>query len=286
VTGLRNLVLILALANLGVLAVFSWVIERPPPSPEYDGPGITLLRELDPDAPIARSVLAARQAAAPSSVSAARLPVDDESGNQASTPIDASSPPDANPPGNADSVVGEFAGVEQTVEQPLLADQDEVTGTELGRCISIGPFQEAANADAAMDTLVDAGFEPSRATREKEVWDGYWVYIEQIGDIATARSVQADLADNGIEDTQIVSTDSGNLLSLGVFSEITRAGSQAERVNQVGYEATIADNLTTTETLWLDVTLTSEQSLALDMLQAPGRISRLEFQPCLVDEDG
>lgn len=283
---MRNLVLILALANLGVLAVFSWVIERPPPSPEYDGPGITLLRELDPDAPIARSVLAARQAAAPSSVSAARLPVDDESGNQASTPIDASSPPDANPPGNADSVVGEFAGVEQTVEQPLLADQDEVTGTELGRCISIGPFQEAANADAAMDTLVDAGFEPSRATREKEVWDGYWVYIEQIGDIATARSVQADLADNGIEDTQIVSTDSGNLLSLGVFSEITRAGSQAERVNQVGYEATIADNLTTTETLWLDVTLTSEQSLALDMLQAPGRISRLEFQSCFVDEDG
>jgi hypothetical protein len=137
-----------------------------------------------------------------------------------------------------------------------------------------------------MDTLVDAGFEPSRATREKEVWDGYWVYIEQIGDIATARSVQADLADNGIEDTQIVSTDSGNLLSLGVFSEITRAGSQAERVNQVGYEATIADNLTTTETLWLDVTLTSEQSLALDMLQAPGRISRLEFQSCFVDEDG
>ena len=78
----------------------------------------------------------------------------------------------------------------------------------------------------------------------------------------------------------IPNSDSGTLLSLGVFSEIARAASQAARVDELGYEATIADSMQTTETQWLDVTLTSEQSIVLELLQAPGTISRLEQRPC------
>ena len=129
--------------------------------------------------------------------------------------------------------------------------------------------------------LVDDGFDPSRTTREDEVWDGYWVYIEEIENFSAAQEIQTELAENGLDDTQIIAnSEGGNLLSIGVFSDITRAAAQAERVNQAGYEATIADNSATRETHWLDVTLTGEQSIGLEMLQAPGRISRLEILEC------
>jgi hypothetical protein len=287
VIGLRNLVLALALANLGVLAVFAWVVDRPAPAPKYDGPGITLLRELDPNTPIARSVSAIPQIAD-------SLAESSSSGDESS---DFRDDANADNPAGSDAVSNDSATLGETpvppepisaelaTEAAIAAEQAAISGTESGRCVSIGPFPEDVAA-AAFDTLVEAGFEPLRAVRESEVWDGYWVYIGQVGDLTAARAVQAELAANGLSDTQIVSTaGNGNLLSLGVFSEITRAGAQAERVNRIGYEATIADNLTQTETQWLDVTLTSEQSLALDMLQSPGQISRLEVLDCEPAED-
>ena len=247
---MRNLFLLLVLLNLGALAFFSWVIGEPEPSPAYDGAGIMLLRELDADAPIMRSNSRATQAEVSDVVEEGSVAVDETPVEQLSNSID-----------------------DDTV--------DEATEPQLSRCISIGPFAEPPEADAAMATLAEAGFDPSRSMREVEVWDGYWVYIEQIEDMAAARSIQADLAENGLEDTQIISAlGRGNLLSLGVFSEITRAASQAERVNRIGYEATIADNMTTTETHWLNVMLSSEQSIAPESLQGPGRISRLELLSC------
>ena len=210
---MRNIFLLIALLNLGVWAVFSWVIQKPESAPDYDGPSITLLRALDPRAPI-------------------------------------------------------------TAPEP-----------ETGRCVSIGPFTDAVEADVSMAILIEAGFEPDRSLREVEVSDGYWVYIEQIENMAAAQALQEDLAENGIEDTQIVpNSDSGDLLSLGVFSEISRARSRGEQVSQIGYEATIADNMTTTQTYWIDVELGGDQSSALEMLQAPGRISRLELLTCTDDE--
>ena len=246
---MRNLILLLVLLNLGAWAFFSWVIGDLEPAQMYDGAGITLLRELDPDAPISR--------------------------------------PNVDATGTADSPGAALAAealsaIETVVSEQADAENGVALESQFGRCISIGPFPETPEADAAMATLAEAGFDPSRSTRELDVWDGYWVYIEQIEDMAEARTIQADLAENGLEDTQIITgSDRGNLLSLGVFSEITRAGSQAERVNRIGYEATIADNMTTTETLWLDVTLSTEQSIAIETLQAPGRISRLELLSCI-----
>lgn len=230
---MRNLFLLLLLANLGVLAVFNWIVDRPDVRPPYSGPTITLLREQ-------------RDATGPAAVTE-------------NTPA---------------AAIGQL---------PLEANGSVSARSQpstVGSCISIGPFAESG-AEAAMATLRDAGFEPRRALREAEVWDGYWVYIEGIENMDAARRIQAELADNGIDDTLIIaSADSGVLISLGVFREIARAGNQAERVNQIGYDATISDNLTTTEANWLDVTLTGEESIALELLQAPGTISRLEQVAC------
>jgi len=220
---MRNLFLLLLLANLGVLAVYGWIVESPDLTP-YDGPTITLLRELPAE--------------------------------QRRT----------SPPASPD-----FA--------PELAASGP--GAESARCISVGPFA-APDADQATAILRDAGFEPERTVRETDLWDGYWVYIEGIESPDAARSIQAELAENGIDDTLLIANaDSGTLISLGVFREIARAGGRAERVGQLGYETVIADNLVTSETYWLDLTVRADAALALDLLQPPGTINRLELTACL-----
>jgi hypothetical protein len=276
VTGLRNLFLLLVLLNLGAWAFFNWVIGEPEPTPMYDGAGITLLRELDPDAPLSRSPgadVSPGGGAVSAELSAAVADVE-------SLLVDEPLAEDA-------AALAELNSNEVVVseELPPIGD-DDPTLAQVDRCISIGPFSDVPGADAAMAVLAEAGFAPTRSIREVEVWDGYWVYIAQIDGVTAARAIQADLAENGLDDTQVISgTERGTLLSLGVFSEITRAGAQAERVNRIGYEATISDNLATRETQWLDVMLNDAQSIELESLQAPGQISRLELLPC-VDAEG
>jgi hypothetical protein len=224
----RNLLLLLLLVNLGVLAWFSWIEPEPVTGARYDGPSITLLRELDANATI----------------------------------ITASQPATA------------------AVERPLPAGSPFVE-PPVERCLAIGPFTDPVDADSAFASLIAAGFAPNQSVVEEEVWDGYWVYISGIPSRDVAQEMLTVLGENGVEDAYFIpNTDSGVLISLGVFSNITRAGAQAERVGRLGYEATIADRTSIAETRWLEVTLTGEDSFVLELLQSPGRISRLEQRSC------
>ena len=220
---MRNLVLLLVLINLGVLAWLSWVVPAPEQATTYAGPGITLLRELDPDAPI----LTASRPQDPPPEAARGLPAQD---------------PD---------------------------------------CVAIGPFADAAQADAALATVNDAGFVASLRVDQEEIWEGYWVYVGGLPSTERANAVLAELAANGIADAYVIpNSDSGILISLGVFSDITRAGTQAERAGRFGLAATIAERTRAVETHWLELRLSGEESQALDLLQEPGRISRLEQRAC------
>ena len=214
---MRNLLLLLLLVNLGVLAWFSWIEPESVAGARYDGPGITLLRELDANAAIITASQSAPAAAEP----------------------------------------------------------------QVQRCLAIGPFTDFVDADSALASLIAAGFAPNQSVVEEEVWDGYWVYISGIPSRDVAQEILTVLSENGVEDAYFIpNTDSGVLISLGVFSNVSRAGSQAERVGRLGYEATIADRTRIAETRWLEVTLSGEDSLVLELLQSPGRISRLEQRSC------
>lgn len=261
---LRSLFLLLVLLNLGVLAIFSWFVKEPEPRPDYEGPGITLLREVDP-ASLGTPDALVDGTAEPVAVSEPAAVTDSEQAADDEVNANANADPntsDGEVPASADTLV--------PAAQP---------GPD--RCISIGPFTADGEVDTAIQALTDAGFAPTRSTREAEVWDGYWVFIDRLENQAEARQVAAELAKSGINDTQVIpGTDRGTLLSIGVFSDIRRAGTQADRVRQIGYDATIANSMKTSSTQWLDVVLTSEESIALDLLQEPGRISRLQQVAC------
>jgi len=262
VSQLRNVFLLLLLVNLAVLGWFRWVIERPDPGSTYEGPSITLLREVDRNE-LEATLLAARDVASSSAAGALV-------------------------PGLNDSI-GVEVDITEFERDLTLADgekiDDGVQEVAVGRCTSIGPYLEAAAADSATATLIASGFEPSRRVRQAQVWQGFHLYIDGAESESAASEIASKLRENGVDATPVIA-DSGSrtLISLGVFSDMASATAEADRIGELGYEATIADSMTTAETFWLDVTLTAEESVSLDLLQAPGQIRRLEQLPCLATE--
>ena len=257
---MRNLFLLLVLVNLVVLAWFQWVVEQPEPRAPYPGPGITLLREADPDA-VSNALLAARGGTATSLPGAA-----------------------ASAPGRPDPTGTEAVDMEadQAIADGEPGDSVAALQAPENRCVSIGPYLEAADADTAIATLVESGFEPSRRSRASQVWQGYQVYIDRAGTEAEASEIASALRVSGVDAMPVIaSSSSRTLISLGIFPDLPSATAEAERVGALGYETTIVDSMTTAETYWLDIGLTGEESVSLDLLQTPGRISRLEQLPCI-----
>jgi len=249
----------LVLANLGVAAWFAWVVPGPDLPAPYDGPTITLLREINDGAATLTGASGSTPAA--SDVLPADAAVDGE------PPSDTGAAADASTDGAA-AAVGDRA--------PTLA-----TGPAGDRCIAIGPFTDPVQADTAQATLTDAGFDTTLNVTQEEIWDGYWVFIGRLATMDAARDALARLAEAGIADAYVIpNSDSGILVSLGVFSDISRAGVQADRAGRLGLEATITGRTRTAETRWLELTLSGEESVALDLLQEPGRIRRLEERSC------
>jgi hypothetical protein len=258
----RNLVLLLVLLNLGVLAWFSWIRPAPETLAPYDGPGITLLRELDPDSPI---VVASQTTRVPSTGSS-EFPLEDP-------PLD--TPP---PSLEATDLLAVSADGAAARDQPVEPAESAATSV---RCVAVGPFAEAAQAEAAVATLNGGGIPATLRVEQQEIWEGYWVYVAGLPSIARANAALAELADNGIADAYVIpNSDSGILISLGVFSDISRAGTQAERAGRFGLAATITERIRTEETRWIELEMNGEESQALELLQEPGRISRLEQREC------
>jgi len=149
------------------------------------------------------------------------------------------------------------------------------------RCVSVGPFQELAQASAAQGILRDAGFAPNQRVVDGEVWVGYWVHLADIPTRETANEILAVLRENDISDSYIVpGAEESQIISLGVFSEINRAASVRQRVRALGYEPTVADRSRGATLYWIDIVAAGDQMIDLDALQPPGRINRLEQRRC------
>jgi hypothetical protein len=114
-----------------------------------------------------------------------------------------------------------------------------------------------------------------------DIWIGYWVYIEAAAAAQSANEVLAKVREAGIADSYVIpNSDSGDLVSLGVFSEISGVSKQRERVRALGLEPRVVDRTRRATVYWVDVLLKADQTLDFDSLQTPGRIIRLEQRGC------
>jgi cell division septation protein DedD len=157
------------------------------------------------------------------------------------------------------------------------------TGKETAstRCVTVGPFRELAQAATAAANLRMAGYQPTQRVAEGDIWIGYWVYIQGIPTEAEANQILTKVRAKGLTDSYVIpNSDSGSLVSLGVFSEISGVSRRREEVRALGYEPTVVDRTRRATVYWVDVTIAADQTLDFETLQTPGRIIRLEQRNC------
>jgi cell division septation protein DedD len=270
---MRNIFLALVLANLAFAAWHTWFADSPRPvrTDDADLPTITLVKELPADiAGSGRTAGAAAPAVAAPNAPAPRAGDSDSPSAAPSTNVEEQLALTAR------SAAGAAAG-DQTAPAASAPDG----GESATRCSSVGPFRELAQAATAAANLRAAGYEPTQRVAEGDIWIGYWIYIEAVATEEQANEILEKVRANGIADSYVISnSDSGNLVSLGVFSEISGVRKQREKVRELGYDPKVVDRTRRATVYWVDVVLAADQVLDFDALQTPGRIIRLEQRAC------
>jgi hypothetical protein len=260
---MRNLFLALVLANLAFAAWSAWLApSQVRGRPADEGlPALTLVSEVPEDLRSSGVVVQEPGAPEPSPGEAPPTPAIDAPPSENEEERSPVAPPAEELPARA---------------EPL---------PSAARCTSVGPFLELSQAATAAATLRAAGFEPLQRVVEGDVWSGYWVYIpalptEQQANEALAK-IREGVPEARIADAYVIrNSDTGNLISLGVFTEIGGVGRLREEVRALGFEPQVVDRTRRATVYWIDVTLASDQMLDFDSLQQPGRIVRLEQRDC------
>jgi hypothetical protein len=265
---MRHLFLVLALANLAFAAWIAWVApsERSGRPADEGLPPLTLVSEVPADL---------RSAAGAADRS-------DESGAQTDVTA-AEAPPQ--PAAEPDAAAGADADAAAAAGEELAAASEPRPGPTEARCTSVGPFRELAQAAAAAATLRGAGYQPLQRVVDGEIWSGYWVYIPAIPTEQEANETLAKVREGvreaRIPDAYVIrNSDSGNLVSLGVFSEISGVSRLRDEVRALGFEPQVVDRTSRATVYWIDIALEPEQILDFESLQPPGRIIRLEQRAC------
>ena len=170
--------------------------------------------------------------------------------------------------------------VSPKVDAPRLQLATEaVPASADGSCVTVGPFATNELAARARQTLTDSGYPSVPREVKTSTVDGYWVYLESpVGEVGERRLIDR-LKRGGIEEARGVGETGSRRISLGVFTDDTRAAAQSERVARLGLLPQIEAREKPASTLWLDLTLkTGAPPLEGQKFQAGD--AELEFRPC------
>lgn len=151
------------------------------------------------------------------------------------------------------------------------------------RCLSIGPFLDAAEAVRAAATLRSGGYRPRQRVVTGDVWSDVWVYLPLPASAPALARMRSKLKSAGIEDVlQMPGPKGTSVLSLGLFSEPDRADAQIKRVRSLGFEPRVADRQRSGDVYWVDVDLKPKDPNlnAADIDPGRARIVRLQVVTC------
>ena len=113
--------------------------------------------------------------------------------------------------------------------------------------------------------------------------DGYWVYVGGLKSQADADHALVTLEHGGIKDALMMpeTPDAGRRLSLGLYSERSRAERRAQSVRQTGLKAEVGERKIPGTLYWVDLApLPGMSTIPIQDLFAEGVNSRISVQPC------
>jgi hypothetical protein len=121
-------------------------------------------------------------------------------------------------------------------------------------CVSVGPFLEQSQADAASASLQRLGFTARLRSATDEVRVGQWVRVADLATPADATIAQAALQAAGLDDAYVITDEgTGNVVSVGVFADPRRAAEVAGTVARSGFTPQTTERMRTLDVFWLDV---------------------------------
>ena len=168
-------------------------------------------------------------------------------------------------------------------EQRVKPDAAKAAPGPATACLSVGPFGDVDNSARAAALLKEKGFDSRQRAEPGQTSDGYWVYVSGIKTQADADRALVTLEHNGIKDALVMpeTADAGRRLSLGLYSEKSRAERRAQAVRVSGLDAQVAERKLPGTLYWVDLTPPpGVTSVPIQDLFAEGVGSRIAVQPC------
>ncbi len=308
---MRNLFLLLLMANLVFAMWWLWVepTDRPAaPAPAADASAPRLLLVSEVDAMLAGKT-EAREVAGLALAAPEPIVVDDAVGAGA---VPGAEPVAATEPGSdAESARGDSgatAGTASPDDTPPAVDAtggDDDTGSAPGpgeasgavtvaaatpaaapavpgRCVSLGPFADLAEATVAASSLRSRGLQPRQRLAESRVLAGYWVHLPAYPSRAAAVAAVEGLRENGVTDIYIEpSGEQRNAISLGIYSDRARAESHAGTIRALDFDAMVSERFRPAQAYWLDVELRPDVAVDPSSLSSSATTSlRVEDAAC------
>ena len=116
-------------------------------------------------------------------------------------------------------------------------------------CRTVGPFFDDAAVKKAVRRLAAADYEVRIRVGDIQAPAGYWVYLPAMPS-EEARAIVADLDTQGMKDYFI---GKDNVVSLGIFSDRSKAMVRRNRIAEMGYPAMLDRRYRNRKVFWLDL---------------------------------
>lgn len=171
----------------------------------------------------------------------------------------------------------------------VVSNQDEMDPGALAvtsACVSLGPFEDMAQAEAAIATSDWSDFQP--ALREiSGVRTTYWVYLPPFRDRPSANRALRTLSEMGINDAYVVGEgEDRNAIALGLFSDQERASRRVGQIQALGVTAQVGTLERTTTQYVIDLVLPSLDALDEGKIAALGSGVSMKEMNCDAPEEG
>jgi hypothetical protein len=177
----------------------------------------------------------------------------------------------------------------EPVTKPAVA-ADAVTGEAPAtgtKCVSLGPFADAATTEKANALLTQAGHSPR--AREVELVSGtrWWVSAQAPSDKEAQQWLKL-LSAKGFKDAVIVPADAAmpgtqavTVIDLGTFDDQAAGAKHAAEITLLGLKPQVSERPTTLKAMWFDVDLAAgDRVVDPAAVAAAVGVSMLELQAC------
>jgi hypothetical protein len=125
-------------------------------------------------------------------------------------------------------------------------------------CVSLGPFVDASVAATVAQRLLAAALVPQEREERQQHRDGFWVIVSSGSAVEQRRTLER-VRRAGIQDAYSMPDDPQFRISLGIYSDRTRADQRADSLQPLGLTPRVEEHFQARLVHWLDVPAAGER---------------------------